>query len=232
MVKTYLQKMARDAESSSLSNLFTLLERRPNGNLLDCGCGDGLLTLEVAKLVGTKKIWGIELWEKRAKEAKERGIRVIQVDLNERMPFESKKFDVIFANQIIEHIYNIDNFLEEVRRVLKPNGYIIISTPNLAGWQEVFSLIIGYQPFWLTNVIREIGKLNPIRLRESEEIEMFPHVRVFTFHGFLVLLKAYGFKIERALGGYYPFFGFLARVLEKIDLRHATFMTIKLKKND
>lgn len=117
--------------------------------------------------------------------------------------------------------------------LLKSDGYVLMCTPNLAGWQEVFSLFLGFQPFNLTNVSRKISKLNPIKLRENEEIESFPHMWVFTFHGFLKLAQAHGFRIVEARGcGYFPFVGVLARMLEKLDPRHINFIVVKLRRDD
>jgi len=56
-------------------------------------------------------------------------------------------FDVVFANQVIGHLYETDLFLKEIYRMLKNGGYTIISTPNLAGFHNIFSLIFGKQPF-------------------------------------------------------------------------------------
>ena len=51
------------------------------------------------------------------------------------------------------------------------------------------------------------------------------------FQGLKELLEAHNFKVEKILGaGYYPLPGRLARILSKIDKRHAAFLTIKVRK--
>jgi len=56
------------------------------------------------------------------KVAKERGIKCIQHDVNKGIPFKDESFDAIWAEEVIEHLYNTDYFLEEVYRVLRKGG--------------------------------------------------------------------------------------------------------------
>lgn len=58
--------------------------------------------------------------------ARGRGIQVFESDLNKRLPFEDKTFDVITANQVLEHVWNIDSLLLEIRRILKDDGIFIV----------------------------------------------------------------------------------------------------------
>ena len=51
-----------------------------------------------------------------------------------RIPFEDNKFDAILTTQVLEHVSNIDDTLAEIRRVLKPNGKVLISLPFV--WPE------------------------------------------------------------------------------------------------
>ncbi len=46
------------------------------------------------------------------------------------MPLDSGQYDIVVGLQAIEHIENVDIFLEEIRRVLKPDGFFVFSTPN------------------------------------------------------------------------------------------------------
>lgn len=47
----------------------------------------------------------------------------------EKLPFEDQKFDTIFASEVFEHIENLDHIIVELKRVLKPNGQILVSVP-------------------------------------------------------------------------------------------------------
>ena len=75
-----------------------------------------------------KEVYGIEISEKGAEMARKRGVKCYQLDVDEEdFPFEDNYFDAITAFEIIEHLFDPDHFLEEVYRVLKPNGIFVLS---------------------------------------------------------------------------------------------------------
>lgn len=114
-----------------------------NTKLLDLGCSDGKFTKEIAKSIGTDKIYGIEMNKASAKKSKGMGIIVKSSDLNKKFPFPDESFDVVSGNQVLEHLWNTDNFFREVNRVLKNGGYAIISTPNLSSFHSIFFILLG-----------------------------------------------------------------------------------------
>lgn len=218
------------AEKHNENNIFSLLEYNPNANLLDCGCADGELTIKIATKIGTQNIFGIEIAKELIDKAKKRRIDVRQADLNDSFPFESGSIDVLVANQVIEHLYDTDNFISEIYRVLRRGGYAIISTENLASWHNIFALLFGWQPFSLTNISRSrLGIGNPLALHRGEKLSFssYQHVRVFAYRGLKEIFVTQGFKVEKTLGaGYYPLPNFFA----KVDPRHAAFLTSKVRK--
>ena len=108
-MKKYLQKLYEKAVNSNHKNIFSLLGKNSNANFLDLGCADGNLTMKLAKVIGTVNIYGVEIVDEKIKIAEENGIKVKKFDLNKRFDFEDNFFDVIVANQVIEHLYNSDN---------------------------------------------------------------------------------------------------------------------------
>ena len=68
--------------------------------------------------------------------ARERGIEYFGFDIDDgnfeqdRLPAEDSSVDLVIALAIIEHLHNPDNFLRESLRVLRPNGVLLVSTPN------------------------------------------------------------------------------------------------------
>ena len=72
------------------------------------------------------------------------GMDAHQIDLNFGLPvFESDTFDGIVMLEIIEHVVAAENLLKEVRRVLKPQGFVILSTPNFAYWLNRIRILFG-----------------------------------------------------------------------------------------
>lgn len=51
-------------------------------------------------------------------------------NVEERIPYENNKFDCVVMLEVIEHLANVDNACQEIKRVLKPGGVLLMSTPN------------------------------------------------------------------------------------------------------
>lgn len=139
-------------------------------------------------------------------------------------------FDVIHSNQVIEHLYNSDNFLSEIYRILKPDGCAIISTENASSWCNILASILGWQIFSLTNFSsRKQGIGNPLALHKDDKqnLESWNHIRIYSIRGLKEYLEAFGFKVEKIKGaGYFP----LPAIFGDFDKTHCHFMTFKIKK--
>jgi len=215
-------------------NILKLLDFNQGAKLLDLGCDDGVWTQRLAEKIGTKDVYGVEMSDARRKEAIARGIRVKKFNLNEKFSFEDESFDVIHSNQVIEHLSNTDNFISEMFRVLKPGGYIILSTVNLVGWHNIISLILGYQPFDLSNVSVKGNIGNPLSFwNKNSEAEgalnkSWQHIRIFTTHALFEFLRIYGFvNLSVKSSGYY----ILPNFFSNIDPKHGHYIAIKAYKS-
>lgn len=182
---------------------------------------------------------GIEINEIRAKEARKRGIIIHSTDLNQKFPIEDNSIDVIISIQTIEHLYDLDNFVSEIYRILKPEGYLVISTDNLASPHNIFALLLGDQPYNGPHLSRKFAighhPLNPSLQKLHKEkpyMETMPsHIKVMTSRAFKQLLESYQFKITFLKGiSCYPLCGKLADFLARLDRWHATLVVIKAKK--
>jgi SAM-dependent methyltransferase len=59
--------------------------------------------------------------------------------------FDDNTFDIIFANSVVEHIKYPQEFLTEIRRILKPSGYFFFKTPNMLHYATI---IAKFTPYW------------------------------------------------------------------------------------
>ena len=118
----------RDRSLKKILNL--ILKEKNNGNFLDIGCFDGRL-LEFAEESGFIS-YGLELQEEAAKKASEKfENRVIcGVIENSQNIFPNKKFSVIVASGVIEHLRSPDSLIKFVQNRLEKNGLFLIQTPN------------------------------------------------------------------------------------------------------
>ena len=196
------------------------------GVLLDLGCADGELTLRFARAARAASVHGVEVTRDHAEAARAKGVVVIESDLNDVLPFDDDRFDVVVSNQVIEHLHDTDRFVGEIRRVLKPGGLAVTSTENLASWHNVAALVLGWQPFSLTNVsMLRLGIGNPIAIHRGEDARLatWQHLRVFAYRGLCELFEAHGFRVRDIVGaGYYP----LDARFGRREPRHAAFLTV------
>ena len=132
-------------------------------NVLEVACGDGTLS------------------EMMRKKNQVTGVDIDDCDLQkDSLPFYNSSFNVVVAVEIIEHIWDCDRFLQDIKRVLEPEGRLIITTPNLASLGRRLMLLKGTSPY-VDNFIYpdEAG-----------------HIKHFTRKDFGYLLEKNGFKVE------------------------------------
>ncbi len=121
----------------------------------------------LADAAGTQleRVSGVEVVPTAADEARARGVEVQVADLNDPLPYDDGSFDLVHANQVIEHVSDLDRFVSEARRVLRPGGRAVVCTENLASWHNVAALVVGYMPFSLANVSSARLRRQPLRAR-------------------------------------------------------------------
>jgi len=192
----------------------------------DLGAGDGGVTKRILGGISYGTAHAVEVEPENARSLEATGVLVHVCDLNEKLPLESEFFDVVVANQVIEHLYDTELFLDEVHRIVRPGGIAVISTENLASWHNIGALLFGWQPFSLTNVSSRTGGLgNPAALHRDKEGWPFPlqHHRLFTTRTMRELMTLHGFRDLRVRGsGYYP----LPASFGQAEKEHAHFITV------
>jgi SAM-dependent methyltransferase len=91
------------------------------------------------------------------------GIRCVACDLNDSLPFENESLDVVVATEVIEHLNNPRNLIDEAGRILTPGGRLVLSTPNAESFaQRVRFLFSGRFDYFSENDFKGSGHLHPI----------------------------------------------------------------------
>lgn len=109
--------------------------------VLDVGCGDGSSLLELRSL--GYEVYGIETDMNVGKIKDELGLTV-HIGTIEDAPFKEHSFNYIIANQVVEHVVNLDGFYSNIQKFLAPRGIAIVSTPNA---KSIFRTI--YNRHWI-----------------------------------------------------------------------------------
>ncbi|HBP51576.1 MAG: Methyltransferase type 11 [Candidatus Woesebacteria bacterium GW2011_GWE1_45_18] len=232
LVKNYLFSLIKNSYLQNDKNIRSFMDKNDEASVVDLGCDDGIRTKKMGLFIGTKKLFGVEVVKKRLHLAKKRGVIVSECNLNNVLPFRRNSFDVVHSNQVIEHLYDTDTFVQEIFRILKPGAYAIISTENLSSWHNIFALLLGFQPFSMTNFSNRGNIGNPLalwngKITKNSAIKSWQHNRLFSYRGLTDLFNKHGFDIERVkTSGYYPLPGFFS----KIDPLHGHWIAIKVRK--
>jgi SAM-dependent methyltransferase len=110
----------------SLASLDKLYKHK-RGKLFDIGCGHGFF-LEMAKKEGWD-VYGLDLCQQATEYAKLRGFNVVNVSLFEKN-YKDNEFDVITMFYVLEHLPNPVKYLQEIYRILKPGGLLLLRVPH------------------------------------------------------------------------------------------------------
>lgn len=102
--------------------------------ILDVGCGDGYYLYLLSNLGLKLRLAGVDSDKKALISAKRnlvgKNITLVHGDLMTKLPFKNGLFDKVVMSEVLEHLPDDAKGLKEVKRILKPNGIIVISVPN------------------------------------------------------------------------------------------------------
>ena len=103
-----------------------------NLEILDIGCGGGLISEPIARLGGN--VTGIDASEKNIKIAslhsKENNLKITYLNKSPEQLDDKEKFDIILNLEVVEHVDNLDLYLKSCYKLLKPNGLMFTATIN------------------------------------------------------------------------------------------------------
>ncbi|MYY83991.1 MULTISPECIES: class I SAM-dependent methyltransferase [unclassified Streptomyces] len=175
--------------------------------VLDIGCGDGTAAATAAPLLAGHRVVGVDWSQDALKRAHARLPYVVRGELSDGgLPFADGAADAVLFSEVVEHLVDPDSALDELRRVLRPGGHLMLSTPNLAAWYNRGLLLAGVQP-----VFSEVS-LRGIHGRPGKEV--VGHLRLYTARALREFVAASGFEIVRLSGA--PFHG-VPRPLRALD---------------
>lgn len=105
-----------------------------DARILDVGCGNGLF-LKMLKDCGFSDLAGLEMDVRSVQYGRQRyGLNIINRRFEPAI-FEENRFDVVILNHVLEHFEDPEQFLYDIRRIIRDNGVVMVSVPNIESWQ-------------------------------------------------------------------------------------------------
>jgi ubiquinone/menaquinone biosynthesis C-methylase UbiE len=177
------------SEKIALKKLLALISKK--GTLIDIGGGFGRLTSEYAPLF--KSCLLVEPSEKLLDEAKKLCSKYKNLSVGksfvEKLPVGSESFDVALLIRVLHHLTNLSQVIKEVKRVLKPNGYLILEFANRIHFKNCLKAFIRLDfKFFTDHTPKDI----------SQKLRVAPF---FNYHPNQIktLFLGNGFKIIKSL---------------------------------
>lgn len=186
--RSVFEKAYHFIKNIALKNKLSLINdlQKSKGNLLDIGVGTGDFLL-VAKENGWKTV-GIEPSEKAKTIAERKGVE-LKSNLSD---FADHSFDVITMWHVLEHVPNLENQIKELKRLIKPNGSIIIAVPNFKSFDAKY-----YNEFWAAyDVPRHLWHFSKTAIEKlfSQEDLQLEKIFPMKFDSFYVSLLSEKYK--------------------------------------
>jgi len=164
--------------------------------IVDVGCGDGSALAVAARHNPGHRFAGIDWSGDALRRAHALDLTVLRAAVTAPgLPVADGAADVVIMSELIEHLVDPDGAIAEVRRVLRPGGSLLLSTPNLAAWYNRGLLAAGIQPVFSEVSLRGVfGR--PGRVVAG-------HLRLFTRRALTEFLTASGFRCVTVAGARY-----------------------------
>ena len=196
--KTFYENyVVRCSASYAEDRLRKVLSWVPRGAAegLDVGCGLGRNMKLLRDHQPDLQMVGLDVAEAAVLAARDEGFTSLCADASNEIPFSDASFDFILCGEVLEHVVRTDNLLRELKRVLRPGGTLVLTTPNIAYFPNRLLLLFGIQPLFTEtsediNLGRRFAILGQGRSTQG-------HLKVFTLSALKELLSLTGWRVFR-----------------------------------
>lgn len=168
---------------------------RPYSRVLDFGCGDGAHAGSFL-LSNQCSYTGVDVSESAVAMCRGKGLEAVGYSPEATLPFDSESFDNVLSFEVFEHLFDPQEALRDIRRVLWSGGRLIGSVPNSV---------------YVTNrLLMALGHFSPGGSPATSLKAPWkdPHIRFFSKRTFLSMLKETGFRECLVFGGEFSFIDF------------------------
>lgn len=146
----YLKRRSKLAVLYRVKWLYPRIVSLVGDSFLDVGCGIGDM------LAFHRGALGVDVNPYNVSFCKSRGLQAALMPFDQ-IPFESNSFDAVLLDNVLEHITDPKNLIEEIKRVLRPDGTLVIGVPGLKGQSSDLDHKIFYNEASLETLAERSG---------------------------------------------------------------------------
>lgn len=166
------------------------LELKGDDIILDCGCGDGLFLVAISEL-SSCELHGLDGDERNIRLARNylnnKAVKLVRGDITD-LPYKDEYFDKIYCTEVLEHVSDDEKAVQEMRRVLRKNGTLIVTVPN------------HNYPFLWDPMNKILEGLTGKHIQGGFWAGIWAmHLRLYKFSEIIQLIEKSGFKIKNSL---------------------------------
>lgn len=156
------------------------------GAVLDVGAGEGYLASRVAEEIRARgHAARLEACDLFPENFRVEGVACRQVDLDGGLPYGDSAFDLVYSVEVFEHLEDQFRFLTEVRRVLRPGGRFLFTTPNVLSLpSRVRNLLVGFPELF-----------DPLPLRFDDPQHVGGHIHPTSLYHMSYMAEKIGFRV-------------------------------------
>lgn len=150
--------------------------------IVDFGCGNGEILREIKKINSNSMLIGLDVSEEALRQAREKNSDAdfFKIEDGDSFPIKNSSADFVFSSEVMEHVYDTQNAFEEISRILKSGGELLITVPYHGLIKNLILAILNF---------------------DSHFDPKGSHIRFFTKKSLISTLRGNNFKIEKI--GYY-----------------------------
>lgn len=173
----HLQIIAHEKTHKKVLEIFARFPRK--GPLLEIPAGEGALAWQLHKLG-----YAVTGGDIDPSFFKVTPLDCIHLDMNRPFPIPDERFDFISCIEGIEHLEDHFQFVRECYRILRPDGFLVLSTPNILNLASRLKFL--YSGFYA---------LVPRPINEFSQVPVFDHINPITYYQLRYILHTEGFRI-------------------------------------
>lgn len=165
--------------------VLEMLKAENGRKVLDAGAGEGPLTQKLIEMG-----FEVEACDLNPERFVLKNIVCRKVDLSKKLPYDNECFDIVLLVEVIEHLYDPEHIVSELGRILKRNGKLIVTTPNVLSLQSRLHFLI-FGEHLLFEYGEQIWK-EPKNLYDKLDV----HITPISFPQLMYMLRKNSMKLE------------------------------------